>query len=213
MKTIVKNPYTSFMVLSATIVALLAIYNKINIDKKRRFEVDNVNNWNKVKKLLINRNTSKKDIIVAQFVDYGCPFCKELPEVIKSSIKGYENKVILKYINYPLDIHKLSRMAARYSECAKKKGHVKKYHREILSLDSLSNESFRKISNRIGIDNKYMEECAKGEWAKNQVHNDIRLSKKLKVESTPTIFVNEHIIRGVPSKNYLTKIINDEAIK
>jgi protein-disulfide isomerase len=61
---------------------------------------------------------SKAEVLIVEYSDTECPFCKNFHKSIHKEITKYGNKVAWVYRHFPLDsIHPKTRMEARATEC------------------------------------------------------------------------------------------------
>ena len=146
-------------------------------------------------------------ITVKVFSSLTCPHCANFHENIFEELKkDYINKGIIKFEHhsFPLDLAALN--AEIIIRCHKDNnkrfqllGEIyKKQNQWAVGSDiNKINESIKKIGLNFGLKNNIMDECLKNEKMQDQVLNErIEAQKKYKIQSTPTIYINEKKYKG-----------------
>ena len=177
-----------------------------------------VNAENKI--LSIGKVDSK--ITVKVFSSLTCPHCASFHKNIYDELKkDYIDKNLVKFEHhsFPLDLAALNaEIIVRCHLDNKKKfqllGEIyKKQNKWAIGSDiNVINESIKKIGLESGLDIDKMNECLKNEKTQDQILNErIDAQKKYKIQSTPTIFINEKKYEGdheyMPFKKKIEKIL------
>ncbi|MDP3725133.1 MAG: thioredoxin domain-containing protein, partial [Nanoarchaeota archaeon] len=69
------------------------------------------------------RGDKNAPVVVVEFSDLECPFCKSFHETMKTVLQNYEGEVAWVYRHFPLDrLHPKARKEAEASECAAELG-------------------------------------------------------------------------------------------
>jgi protein-disulfide isomerase len=140
-------------------------------------------------------------ITIYEFSDFQCPFCKREAVVMKQLLSRYEGKIRLVFMPFPLDnscnrlitrpMHEYSCALARNAFCAGKVGKFESVYEKIFEdQELLTKDSATKIPAEFGIAADTQKTCADSEEAKKALSNSIEEGIRLKVDSTPTFFVN-----------------------
>jgi len=140
---------------------------------------------------------SKSKNILIEYSDFQCPACKTFHDVIDEIEKISTPDAAYVFRHFPLyQIHDKAYVSSYAAEAAKKQG--KFWEMEKALYDNQSNwstlanptEYFKKLANEIGLDVKQFEEDLKSESVKNNVAGDLSEAEKLKLNATPTFFLN-----------------------
>ncbi len=115
------------------------------------------------------RGNPNAPVVIIEFSDTECPYCKQFHQSMKSIIDNYgpEGKVAWVYRHLPIDsLHARARKEAEASECAAELGgnegfwkYIDKIYEKTNSNDSLDPNQLPVIAKEIGIDEKKFNEC------------------------------------------------------
>tara|TARA_B100001113_G_scaffold329401_1_gene304255 strand:- start:51 stop:644 length:594 start_codon:yes stop_codon:yes gene_type:complete len=166
--------------------------------------------------LTIGDNNSK--IVVKVFSSLTCPHCAHFHENIYYKLKEEfinQNKVKFEHHSFPLDLAALNaEIVVRCHNENDKKFQLlsevyKKQNQWAVGSDiNIINESIKKIGLGTGLSNEKMNSCLNNENAQDQILNErIEAQKKYKIQSTPTIFINEKKYEGTHDYNEFKKEI------
>lgn len=157
---------------------------------------------------------SQAKVTIVEFSDFQCPFCAKGGDLVHKLLKKYKKKVKVVFKNFPLPFHKDAKRAAQAALCARKqkgdRGFWKFHDLMFKHQDKLSLEGLLKLSKKISLDQKKLENCIKNREYAAVVERDIDQGKKLGIRSTPVFFVNGKLINGVQSMEVFSEIIDHE---
>ena len=146
-------------------------------------------------------------ITVKVFSSLTCPHCANFHENIYENLKkNYINDGVLRFEHhsFPLDLAALNAeiIVRCHNENVKSfqlLGEIyKKQNQWAVGSDiNIINESIKKIGLDSGLEQNKMDECLKNENTQDQILNErIDAQKKYKIQSTPTIYINEKKYEG-----------------
>ncbi len=139
-------------------------------------------------------------IIVVEFSDYECPFCRKAHENVAAALQKYPRRIRLAHRHFPLDskcnplihgkFHEHSCVAARAAICAQEQGKFWEMH-ELLFAHPRSHTAsgLRRLAERCGLDVAAFERCLSAERTRKRLARDISLGIQLKLRGTPTFFL------------------------
>ncbi len=168
------------------------------------------------KVLKIGNNNSK--IVIKVFSSLTCPHCANFHLNNFENLKNdFIDKNILRFEHhsFPLDLAALNaELIVRCAESTEKKFQLlseiyKKQKQWAVGSDiNIINESIKKIGLENGLNEKKMESCFKDENKQDQILNErIDAQKKYKIQSTPTVLINEKKFNGKSNYTELKKAI------
>lgn len=121
------------------------------------------------------RGDLKAPVMIVEYSDTECPFCKRFHETMKAVIKKYDGKVAWTYRHFPLaELHRKAQKEAEASECAGKLGghgmfwsYIDAVYAATPSNDGLAESELPKIAGNLGLDVAKFNTCLEsGEMAK-----------------------------------------------
>ena len=151
-------------------------------------------------------------VTIVEFSDFQCPFCARLHQTLTGIRKRYPTEVRVVYRHLPLDnIHPHARTAALGAECAARQGRFTEWHDNLYQLqDSIGRVSWDWFVQRAGIrDSSAFHRCVDDPRVAEIVSRDVRAAAELRAQGTPTVLVNEHLVRAAPTPELLDSLIAD----
>ena len=174
-----------------------------------------------------NKNLSigniKAKIVVKVFSSLTCPHCASFHKNIFNELKkDYidQNLVRFEHYGFPLDLAAMNAeiiVRCHISNEKKFKLLDKIYKNQsewaVGSDIDVINKKIKKIGLDSGLDSDSMDKCLKNENIQDQILNErIEAQKKYKIQSTPTIFINEKHYQGKHKyksfKKEIEKVLN-----
>lgn len=137
-------------------------------------------------------------IIIMEFSDFQCPFCKASFPSIREITAEYPN---VKYIyrDFPVDeLHTEARSAAEAAACAHEQEMFWPYHDRLFqNQHDLTNNALLKYAKQTGLDIEKFKECFENNSFAEEVERDREAGIDLGVRGTPTWFINGEKVEGV----------------
>jgi protein-disulfide isomerase len=152
------------------------------------------------------RGAASKDLLLVEFADLQCPYCKEAQATIDQIAKDFPKARIV-FQQFPLvDKHPSAFKAAAYGVCAQKQSDETffKYAAGVFDTqDALTSSTedtlLRAAAQRAGLDGPSVAACSSLQETKDVVNADIKLATDAGVDQTPMLAVNGHLIPlGIP---------------
>ena len=155
---------------------------------------------------------------IVEFVDYECPFCRELFFELKQISSEFgEEKVQVVLKNYPLDnscnsnvpapMHEHACYAAELARCAGEQGQFWEMASVLFSMPELEEQSSRNEVNlavestveSLGLDSSALNECLESDRQLEVIKKDIQTGNALRLQATPSVWINGRKISLVSS--------------
>lgn len=158
-----------------------------------------------------SRGNAQARIVVAEFSDFQCPFCREAFLILKEVLPRYKDDIYFQYRHFPLTpVHREAEEAAQASMCAHEQGKFWEYH-DILfeNQDSLAQKPWSDLGRQIGLNNIEFEECLKSGKYKEYIQADYNEGRTLGVSATPTFFINGRKVQGVLPKDVWEQLMKE----
>ncbi len=153
-------------------------------------------------------------VVIIEFSDYQCPFCKRFYEQTQSKIlKAYGNKIKFVFRDFP--IHPLSMNASLAADCAGEQGRYFKYHNLLFAnVNEWSKTgNFSKYAEELDLNMTEFNSCFTSQKYINKVKQDKQAGIKAGVRGTPTFFINGILLSGNQPYSAFKTIIDSELNK
>ncbi len=168
------------------------------------------------------RGDKKANIVLIEYSDLECPFCKVFHTTLNQMLSTYGNKVMWIYRHFPLDsLHSKAREEAEATECAAKLGgeakfweFVDKIFEVTPSNNGLDPAMLPTIAEQIGINRDKFETCLSSGETSSIVESDYQSGLSAGVNGTPGSFIlnlktgNSETIPGAVPFDQLKNIID-----
>ena len=146
------------------------------------------------------------DIIIVEFIDYNCGYCKKTLNTVRELHKNIDNIRIV-FIDFPI-LSENSRMAAKASLASNNQNSYFKYHSELLKHPGpLTKEVLLKLAEKLSLNIKKFEQDMESEDIKNRIEQNISLAENFNIRGTPTFLLGNRILAGAHDYKRLKNII------
>ncbi|MCC6639008.1 DsbA family protein [Candidatus Falkowbacteria bacterium] len=149
-------------------------------------------------------------LVIVEFGDFGCPYCKENYPVVRRLMSEYSDRVKFIYRDLPLVfIHPQAMIAAQAAQCAHDQGKFWEYHDYLYEHQGMytTNEELIGYARELGFDEEKFSTCVTTEKYKNEVQQDLSAGVAFKIKGTPTYFINGLKLNGTVSYETFKQLI------
>lgn len=145
------------------------------------------------------KGASEAEITIVEFSDFQCPACAGARIALDQALAAYPDQVEVVYRHFPLEsIHPLARLMAAASEVAAEQGKFWEFHDLVYEQQaSWSSLSFSELEEQLVVyfeqlelDTEQLSERIVSDEIQQRVQADISLAAQLRLNSTPSIFIN-----------------------
>lgn len=160
-------------------------------------------------------------VTIVEFSDFQCPFCRVAAFNVRPYLQEFKNDVKFVFVNYPLDnscneylqgpMHPNACVAAQAVVCAQEKGKFWELHDAIFrNQQKISKDMILKQAEKLGIDPKWMDECIESDATLARVKADIELAHHIYLQGTPSVFINQRLMRYWKVPEILRAVLKEE---
>ena len=149
-------------------------------------------------------------VIVVEFSDFQCPFCKKTQDTLKNVLTKYKGQVKLAFLDFPLrEIHPQAELAAAGARCAGEQGKFWEFHDALFADQSKMKEAdLAAHAQALALDEKSFQSCLASGKFKSKIEADVQQGSKLGVTGTPAFFVNGVFLSGAQPQAEFEKMID-----
>ncbi len=148
-------------------------------------------------------------VAITEFSDFECPFCREAQPVLKRIKENYGDKVQIIFRHFPTG-HTFSQSAAEASECAADQGMFWEYHDKLFDSQVGSVKDLVDYAGLMGMNVTEFSDCLMSRKKQSIVDKDAALGTSLGVPGTPTFYVGDQQILGIPVYSEITSMIDSQ---
>lgn len=166
------------------------------------------------------RGSIDADLLIVEYSDFECPFCKRFHPTMQQVLEEYGNKVAWVYRHYPLSFHQNAQKEAEASECAAEQGGNDvfwKFTDAIFERTESNGTGFaltalKPLAEELGLDGEKFQQCLDSGKYADLVKEQMDGGTKAGISGTPgTIIVakdgKKDLINGaVPYENAKAQI-------
>jgi protein-disulfide isomerase len=163
-------------------------------------------------------------ITIVEFSDFECPFCRIAAFNVRPYLHEFGDNIKVVFMNYPLDnscnkyvqgpMHKQACLAAEAAICAQKKGVFWEYHDDLFrNQRKLPRDFLVSLGQKYGIDPAWMNECLDSPETRAMLESEIETGHHVYIDGTPSIIINQRILRQWRVPEVLRKVIREELKK
>jgi protein-disulfide isomerase len=158
-------------------------------------------------------------VVIQEFSDFQCPYCKRVEPTMDQIEKEYGNKVKIVWRNMPLPFHKDAPLAAIAGyEAFMQKGSAGfwKFHNKAFEAqgtpDGIKRPGLEKIAQEIGLDMAKFKAALDSNKHQAKIDADAAIAKQAGISGTPAFVVGKYFISGAQPFPAFKKLI-DLALK
>ena len=155
------------------------------------------------------RGSPQAPVIILEFADFQCPFCRQVEPTLKNLLAKYNGRVSLAYRDFPLaDIHPQAELAAEACRCAGEQGKVWEYHDLLFANpQKLNQEGLLEHAHSLKLDERQFASClSSGKYAA-AIEEDRQRGINAGVNGTPGFFINGIFLNGAQPEAVFDRII------
>ncbi len=165
-------------------------------------------------------------VIIIEFSDYQCPFCRSFWRDTLSQIKEqYINSgksVKFVYRDFPLSFHPMAQKYAESAECAGEQNKYWEMHDKIFqeqeklgtgTISAFAVADVKRWAGEIGLNVSEFNQCLDSGKYTSEVKKDFDDGSKAGVTGTPTFFINGKVLVGAQPIQSFIEIIDSELKK
>jgi protein-disulfide isomerase len=199
--------------LAAIVVAAVVVKREISPKEASQRQVagfyrapDPVDNWRSLSSSGVWVGDSTASVVVVEFVDFECPFCRAFHASFKRAQKAMGDSVALLLIHLPIRSHRFAIPAARAAMCAQEQGRFNEYQDALFAAqDSFGLKSWAAYGKTAGVrDTVALSRCARATTPIALVDRGVTVAESLRVDATPTVIINGWRYSIAPTDSLLT---------
>ncbi|MDH5672931.1 MAG: thioredoxin domain-containing protein [Myxococcales bacterium] len=147
-------------------------------------------------------------VVLVEFSDFQCPFCSRAAAVSSQIKEKYGERVRFVFRQFPLSFHKNAHLAAQASLAAHAQGRFWQYHDRLFAdQTALDRQSLEHTAVALGLDMAAFKKSLDDATYADRVDADFKLGEEVRVDGTPTLFLNGKKVENPTDFDALDKAI------
>jgi protein-disulfide isomerase len=156
--------------------------------------------------------TNDAPVTLVEISDFGCTHCRAFHQETVSTLKEeYVDTGLVRWVVMPYALSSATVPASNAALCANEQGKFFEFSDALFNVEPadqvLLRDTYIQLGQEIGLEGASFEQClAEGRY-NNKISTNQQAASQAGVNSTPTFFVNDQIIRGnVPIEEFENRI-------
>jgi protein-disulfide isomerase len=191
---------TYALIAGVTVVALIAVAVIVVLDQS----ADSSQSEPGAASLEKSYGAGDAPVVVVEYADFQCPYCKQFAVDAGQQLKvDYADQGQVRFVFHHFAfIGDESTWAAEASECANEQDRFWDYHDKLFeeqageNQGAFSRDNLKRFAAELGLETEPFNECLESGKYKSQVRDAYKEAQRRRINSTPTILVNEQLIQN-----------------
>lgn len=197
-------------------LGIIAVFAGIIVYANHSFNNKNNNLKGDVSEAL---NSDENVIVLEEYSDFQCPACRVASQIISDLREKHGEKLEVKFIDFPLDYHTLAPKASEAAAAARDQGKFWEYHDILYKNQAVwgqakskdkAVEYFKKYAKELGLDTEKFNKTLDDGEKKEYVEKNKQKALNMKINATPTFYLNGEKLEGYKTWDELIEMIEKE---
>jgi protein-disulfide isomerase len=151
------------------------------------------------------------EIVIVEFSDYQCPFCKRVRPTIWRLMEEYKGKIAYAFVDFPLSFHKEAQKAHEAGHCAADQDKYYEYNKILFEHQrGLKVKDLKKYASELKLNQKKFDKCLDSGKYKDKVAKSVQKGVNAGVSGTPAFFINGIMLSGAQPYESFVEVIEAE---
>jgi protein-disulfide isomerase len=199
-------------ILIVTAISLSYAYRRKTIAQQTAQEPVFVAGWRDIARagMGIESGPANARIVILEFSDFQCPFCKLSHKSVRELMRRFPNDVSYTFVQFPLSNHPQANSAARVALCAnEQKVFVEMADMLFENSDSLGIKPWNHFAKSVVGDTGQFNSCVARTGKSRVIEAGLRMGKSIEVRGTPTVFINGWRFPHPPTLAEMNRVATD----
>ncbi len=161
-----------------------------------------------------SRGDAKAPIVIQEFSDFQCPFCKRVEPTLQELEKENKGAIRIVWRHMPLPFHQYAQLAAEASEevlAQKGAPGFWAYHDLLYQAqsepDGLDRIHLDNMADELGLDMARFKSALDGHVHQAKVRADMDAANKIGISGTPAFLINDYYLSGSQPLNAFRRVV------
>ena len=157
-----------------------------------------------------SRGAVNAKVAVVEYADFECPYCQQIQPVLERLEKEYSDRISFTYKDTPLPMHANAQKAAEAAHCAEAQGKYWEYHDHLYKTKALGVDQLKEHARALKLDGEKFDTCLDSNSKAAVVKAQLDEGMGLKIEGTPSFFINGRFYAGNLSFDEMKSVVEEE---
>ena len=150
----------------------------------------------------------KSSLLLVEFIDYNCGYCKKTIKTVNKLVNNIDNLKIA-FIDFPI-LSDTSLLAAKAALAAESQDSYFAYHSKLLEYKGPINEEFLiSVAEILKLDIKIFKEDMISQRVEKEIKKNLEIARSLNIRGTPTFLFKDYILAGAYEYEKLESLIKN----
>ena len=146
------------------------------------------------------KGSSDAEIIMVEFSEYQCPYCKRVQPTVEQLIEEYDGKVAMAHMNFI--VHASAHLSSQAVECAGDQDKYFQMHDKIFETSKTDEAGLKEVAAEIGLDMDKFNPCLEDGEKIETIDAQTKIGKTQAIRGTPSFIIGK-LENGKVSGNLL----------
>lgn len=155
-------------------------------------------------------------VLIQEFADFECPYCKKAEDTLKEVLKNYPGKVRIAWRNMPLSMHPHAEMAAEAAMEAQAQkgsaGFTKMHELLFASASGLDRPALETYATQTGLDLGRFKTALDTHTHQAAIDTDVAMASTASITGTPAFVIGPYFLSGAQPYSKFRRVI-DQVLK
>lgn len=148
------------------------------------------------------------DVIVVEFFDYNCGYCKKALPDVQALVKADKNAKVV-FMEMPI-LGPTSLTAAKWALAAHEQGKYFEFHAALMEhVGGKEEKDLMEIAKLVGLDVEQMKTDAASDTVQNKINESMKIAQDIGIQGTPAFIVGDKLYRGYIGEDALIQSVKD----
>ena len=144
------------------------------------------------------------ETVIIEFSDYQCGYCKRMFPLVEQAVE--EGRAQVRVVEWPV-LGRLSIQAARYALAARARGKYVEFHRRVMNMGRLNEESLAAAVAAVGLDKDDVNRLIEESDFDDVLRKNYQMASLLRLSGTPAFVINGVVVRGALPEEEFNRLL------
>jgi protein-disulfide isomerase len=157
------------------------------------------------------RGPKDAPVVVVEFADYQCPYCKQIEPQLEKLKSEYGDKVTFAFKDFPLPNHTHAGKLAEAADCAGVQGKFWNFHDYLFNdMKDFDMAQIKEHARSLGMNGAAFDSCVDSDGEATKIKQDQTEGTHLGITGTPTLFINGRYLSGAAKYETIRDMVQEE---